>query len=186
MNRALLNLLRASLPIAVLLGLASSLAHADGIRTERVQFAKGASSAIVEGSIKGYETVDYVVRASQGQSMNVSLATQHTATYFNLLAPGQTEVAFFNGSVSENQYEGTLPATGDYKIRVYMMRSAARRDESAKYRLEIAISGAAHGAVSHDAKVAGTGYHATAKIRCVAEPDKPMTSCDAGVKRVAW
>lgn len=185
MNRVNPNLFLASFLIAVSLGLTSPGAHADGIRAERVQFAKGASSTTVEGSIKGYEIVDYVVRASQGQSMNVSLATPHTATYFNLLAPGQTEVAFFNGSVSENQYEGVLPATGDYKIRVYMMRSAARRDESAQYRLEIAISGAAHAAASHDAKVAGTGYHATARIRCVAEPDKPMTSCDAGVKRVA-
>ena len=157
----------------------------DGIRTERVQFAKGASSATVNGKIVGYQTVDYLVRASQGQSMNVSLASQHTATYFNILAPGQNEVAFFNGSISENQYEGTLPATGDYKIRVYMMRSAARRNEAAPYRLEIIVSGAAHDTASHDAKVAGTDYHATAQIRCVAEPGKPMAPCDAGVKRVA-
>jgi hypothetical protein len=73
--------------------------------------------------------------------MNVSMATKHTATYFNILAPGETEVAFFNGSVSENQYEGVLPASGDYRIRVYMMRSAARRNEKADYRLEMIISG---------------------------------------------
>lgn len=170
----------------MLAALAGPLAQAaDDMRTERVQFAKGANSARIEGTIKGYQTVDYVVRASQGQSMNVSLATQHTATYFNILAPGQTEVAFFNGSVSENQYEGTLPATGDYKIRVYMMRSAARRNEVAKYGLEIIISGAAKGGASHDARVAGTDYHATAQIRCVAEPGKPMSACNAGVKRVA-
>ena len=48
----------------------------------------------------------------------------------------------FNGSVSQNQYEGTLPANGDYKIRVYMMRSAARRDEVAHYRLEMIVDGA--------------------------------------------
>ena len=98
---------------------------------------------------------------------------------------GETEVAFFNGSVSENQYEGVLPATGDYKIRVYMMRSAARRNEVANYRLEMIVSGPAHGSASHDALVPGTGYHATAKIPCVAEPDKPMGQCDAGVKRSA-
>ena len=33
--------------------------------------------------------------------------------------------------------------------------------------------------------VPGTGYHATAKIPCVAEPNKPMSQCDAGVKRAA-
>ena len=52
----------------------------------------------------------------------------------------------FNGSMAENQYEGTLPASGDYKVRVYLMRSAARRDEVAKYRPEMIITGnAAHG-----------------------------------------
>ena len=152
-------------------------------RTQRVQFAKGANSATVEGTIKGYQTVDYVLHAAKGQSMNVSMATRNTATYFNILAPGETEVAFFNGSVSENQYEGQLPATGDYKIRVYMMRSAARRNEVADYRLEMIVSGPTHGSASHDALVPGTGFHATAKILCVAEPGKPMSQCDAGVTR---
>ena len=151
----------------------------DGIRTQRVQFAKGANSATIDGTIKGPQTVDYVLHASQGQYMNVSMATKNGATYFNILAPGQTEVAFFNGSVSDNQYEGTLPATGDYKIRVYMMRSAARRNEVADYRLEMIVSGPTHGSTSHDALVPGTDFHATTTIPCVAEPNKPMSQCDA-------
>ncbi|MFO1456667.1 MAG: hypothetical protein U1F18_10545 [Steroidobacteraceae bacterium] len=114
---------------------------ADGIRTERVRFAKGATSATVEGTIRGDQSVDYLLGAAKGQAANISLATRNTATYFNILAPGETEVAFFNGSVNGNQFEGTLPATGDYRIRVYMMRSAARRNETANYRLEMIVSG---------------------------------------------
>jgi len=130
------------LVLALLFTVAGSPARAEGdVRTERVHFAKGATSAVVEGTISGYQVVDYVLGASKGQSMNVSMATKHTATYFNILAPGETEVAFFNGSVNENQYEGVLPASGDYKIRVYMMRSAARRNEKANYRLEMIVSG---------------------------------------------
>ena len=186
MTRPIPSLLRFLLVAGLMSGMVGHSAWADdGIRTERVQFAKGATSATVNGTIKGYETVDYVLQASQGQYMNVSMATKNTATYFNILAPGETEVAFFNGSVSENQYEGTLPATGDYKIRVYMMRSAARRNEVASYRLEMIVSGPTHSPASHDALVPGTGFHATAKIPCVAEPGKPMSQCDAGVKRVA-
>jgi hypothetical protein len=124
-----------------LLLIASVNFAADGIRTERVHFKKGSNSVVVEASIKGYETVDYVLGARAGQYMNVSLATKHGATYFNILAPGENEVAMFNGSVSQNQYEGTLLATGDYKIRVYMMRSAARRNEVAHYRLEMILDG---------------------------------------------
>lgn len=159
---------------------------ADDIRTERVHFKKGANSAVVEASIKGYETVDYVLGARAGQHMNVSLATKHGATYFNILAPGENEVAIFNGSVSQNQYEGTLPASGDYKIRVYMMRSAARRNEVAHYRLEMIVDGAGQPAVhapSRDAKVAGTDFHATGNIPCSMGKGQPTGSCAFGVKR---
>ncbi len=115
--------------LALLLGAPPATCAGDDIRTERVHFKPGATSTVIEGSIKGYAIVDYVVNAREGQQMNASLATKHGATYFNILAPGETEVAMFNGSTSENQYEGTLPKSGDYKLRVYMMRSAARRDE---------------------------------------------------------
>ena len=135
--------------------------------------------------MKGDQDIDYVVGAKQGQSMNVSLATKHGSTYFNLLAPGETNVAFFNGSVSENQYEGALPASGDYRIRVYMMRSAARRNEVANYRLEIIIPGAGENSAvaSHDAKVAGTEFHATGNIPCSMGGGQPTGSCKFGVKR---
>jgi hypothetical protein len=51
-----------------------------------VQFHKGANSATVQGTIKGYETVDYLLGARKGQSMNVSLATDNGANYFNIIA----------------------------------------------------------------------------------------------------
>ncbi len=159
---------------------------ADDIRTERVHFKKGSNSAVIEASIKGYETVDYVLGAHSGQYMNVSLATKHGATYFNILAPGENEVAMFNGSVSQNQYEGTLAASGDYKVRVYMMRSAARRNEVAHYRLEMVIDGAGQPAAhtpSHDATVSGTDFHATGQIPCSMGKGQPTGSCAFGVKR---
>ena len=63
------------------------------------------------GRIKGYDTVANLVGARKGQSANISLATHHTATYFNILAPGKTDEAFFNGPMNDNQFEGALPAT---------------------------------------------------------------------------
>ena len=87
--------------------MASSALARDEIRTEQVHFKPGASSATVKGKIKGYETVDYVLEASKGQHMNVSMATKNGATYFNILAPGENEVAMFIGSTSGNQFEGT-------------------------------------------------------------------------------
>jgi hypothetical protein len=119
---------------------AATPAWAGDIRIERVHFKHGATGATLEGRVIGDETVDYVLGALRGQSMNVSMATDNGANYFNILAPGETEVAFFNGSTGENQYEGTLPADGDYRIRVYLMRSAARRHEAARYRLEMIVT----------------------------------------------
>ena len=155
------------------------------IRTERVRFEPGATSAVVEASITGYETVDYVLGARAGQYMNVSMATDNGANYFNILAPGESEVAMFNSSMAENQYEGTLPASGDYKIRVYLMRSAARRNEKAGYRLEMIVTGSGEKAASpsHDAKVAGTDYHATGSIPCSMGGGQPTASCPFGVRR---
>ena len=69
--------------------------------------------------------------------MNVRLATDNGANYFNSIAPGKENEALFVGSTSGNQFEGTLPASGDFKVRAYLMRSAARRDEIANSRLEM-------------------------------------------------
>mgnify|MGYP001547400289 FL=1 len=136
-------LTRIPLVIAALIPMMVSAALArDDIRTEQVHFKPGASSATIKGKIKGYEVVDYVLEASKGQQMNVSMASDNGANYFNILAPGENEVAMFIGSTSGNQFEGGLPESGDYKIRVYMMRSAARREEVANYRLEMIVTGA--------------------------------------------
>jgi hypothetical protein len=182
---------RLSLRVAILISFASSAALAgDDIRVERVRFAHGASSAVVEGSITGDQTVDYVLGARKGQTASISMATENGANYFNILAPGENEAAFFNGSTGDNQFEGVLPESGDYKIRVYLMRSAARRNERASYRLEMSVTGAgehaekAHGgAPPGDALVPGTSYHATGNVPCSMGGGQPTGSCPFGVKR---
>ena len=165
-------------------GAMSGPAQADDIHKERVEFAKGASGAVVVGSVKGYETIDYLLGARAGQSMKVSLTTNNGANYFNILAPGETVVAFFNGSIDGNRYEGALPATGDYSVRVYLMRSAARRDETASYRLEVSITaGDKQSSGGGDAMVAGTDYNATGMVPCAQAKGQPMGQCPFGVVR---
>jgi len=144
---------RKTLVLAVLVAFATSTAFArDDIRTEPVHFKAGANSATINGKIKGYETVDYVLEAGKGQHMTVSLSTDNGGNYFNILAPGENEVAMFVGSTSGNKFAGVLPKNGAYKIRVYLMRNAARRDEVAKYQLKTTINGAASHAASGQAK----------------------------------
>nr|WP_298899260.1 hypothetical protein [uncultured Altererythrobacter sp.] len=114
----------------------------EGIENVRVSFDADSNSATIESSITGYETKDYLLNVGAGQAMNVSMATAHTSTYFNILEPGKGETgeAIFVGSTNGNQFEGVTAQAGDYRIRVYMMRSAARRDETAEYRLEMIVN----------------------------------------------
>jgi hypothetical protein len=157
---------------------------AGAIETRTLQFAKGASSATVKGAIKGDRTIDYKVRASAGQTMRVTLDTSNSANYFNVLPPGSNDVAIFNSSTGGNEWSGTLEAGGEYKIRVYLVRSAARRGEKADYTLTVGITGgAASAARSTDAKVAGMPYHATGQVPCATAAGQPTGSCPFGVVR---
>ncbi|MFC5390502.1 hypothetical protein U0030_15270 [Brevundimonas bullata] len=106
----------------------------DHSRTERVQFARGASSA----TLHGYDTVDYVLGARRGQTLNVRLQPTNASAYFNVTKQGADE-ALFIGSTSGSQFSGQLPANGDYVVRVYLMRNAARRDEHANYSLTVGV-----------------------------------------------
>jgi len=157
---------------------------AESIEVKRISFAAGTSSATVKGSITGDKIVDYKLGAKAGQKISVTFQTSSGSNYFNLMAPGETEVAFFNGSNEGNRYEGNLPKTGDYTVRVYLMRSAARRNEKANYTLTVGISGSAARAEHRgDAKVAGTPYHATGNVPCAMKPEQPTGSCHFGVTR---
>lgn len=128
------------------------------VRTERVQFARGATSATIRGSIRGYDTVDYIVGARAGQSMSVSLQTSNTSAYFNILPP-RSEEAIFNGSVTGANFAGRLKDSGDYRVRVYLMRSAARRGERATFSLTVGVNarpgniGAAPGPIGSGAPI---------------------------------
>ena len=121
--------------------LSTALASAEvSIRKEKVQFKAGETGATVKGKIKGDEIVDYILNAKAGQSMVVILEASNTSAYFNLTPPG-SDTALFVGSTSGNRYEGTLPANGDYTVRVYLMRNAARRGETATYTINFGVSG---------------------------------------------
>ncbi len=128
---------------AIILALATSsmVAFAQDARDESVQFAPGTSSAIIKETITGYQSVNYKFGAKAGQHMVVVLKTDNGSNYFNIFVPGKGpgDEAMFIGSQRGDHYEGTLPADGEYTVQVYLMRNAARRNEKAKYTLEIGI-----------------------------------------------
>ena len=155
-----------------------------GIRQEKVQFAEGASSAVIKGQIKGDTTVDYIVRAAAGQTLSVKLQNSHAQNYFNVLPPGSVGSAMFVGDSGAN-YSTMLPTHGDFVVRVYLMRPAARRGDSSDYTLTIGVTGKPLMPItaSKDALLPGTSYHASAKIKCVPAFETAPRECDAFVIR---
>lgn len=128
------------LSAALVLGIAAA-GQAEPIRTETVATAAAASGTVIEGQLKGDETVDYVVAATAGQRLSVDLSSANTGLYFNILPQGQ-DTALFIGSSAGLVADISVPATGNYVVRVYLMRNAAGRDEGAAYTLGIGLAGA--------------------------------------------
>ena len=106
---------------------------------KQIAFGKGKSSASVSGKIKGSDDVDYVIRASAGQTMTVDFKAGKGAAYFNVLPPGSTGEAIFVGSSEGNHFKAALPADGDYTIRVYLMGGAKDSDKPVSYTLKVGI-----------------------------------------------
>ncbi len=127
--------------------------QAAGIEEERVQFESGSSGANIDGQITGDTIRDYLLRASAGQTLEVTLETDNSGAYFNLMR-GSDPAAIHIGSTAGNHFEGVLPADGDYRIRVYLMRSAARRNEGVDYSLAVSITGTSSSAASESADYA--------------------------------
>ena len=126
---------------AVFLLCTSTAWGAPEIRQERISL-DSVSSVVVKGTIKGRQTVDYKVIARAGETLTVAFRPGNLSAYFNVLPPGSEE-AIFIGSSAGNDFSGRLPIDGEYTIRVYLMRNAARRNEKAKYSLAVRRSGAA-------------------------------------------
>lgn len=158
----------------------------NAIESRRVTFRAGSDSTLLKGQLKGDQTVDYTVRAGAGQTLTVELKGSNPQNYFNVMAAG-TDTALFIGSSSGNRFSGLLPSDGDVRVRVYLMRPAARRNETSTYTLRMEISGAPLSPVpaSRDALIPGTPYHASANVPCVSGGSGKAASCKASVIRRA-
>jgi len=101
--------------------------------TQRISFAPGASSATVSGSVQGYQTRDYVLNARRNQRMAVNLRSNSSFMQFSVISPqGQTLYVGTN-------WTGVLPTSGDYLLRVGLVRAEARRNGAGGFKLTVGI-----------------------------------------------
>lgn len=130
---AALAICAVALPIA-------SMAQAPTPKPERVLFAKGMSSKAIKGTIKGDQSRTFVVNLRAGQKISVKLVSSNASANFNVTAPGAQQ-AMFIGSISGREMTDVIPSSGDYTVDLYLMRNAARRNETANFTVTIGATG---------------------------------------------
>lgn len=109
---------------------------------KRIKFARGESQAIVTGTIAGRDDVLYKISAREGQFLFVEMLPGVKGADFNIFIPGRGpgEEALFNSSVGGRKYLGQLYKGGDHSILIYQNRAAARRGETADYKMLVRIT----------------------------------------------
>lgn len=94
---------------------------------------------VFEDSIIEYEAVSYVVPVRQGQTLRAVLASSNAANHFDIYAPDAAK-PFYVGSESGNSHSLKVPSSGNYTVRVFLLRFAARDGQDARYELELTVS----------------------------------------------
>ncbi len=123
--------------VSILLCIAAFSFEASAQAKTRVKFAKGTHGATVKGTVRGFAYRDYLVGASAGQTMDLKLTATNGATIFSVFVPGGENL---EGAAQMDEFTGELPRSGDYVVRVGMMRAEARRPGSvSSYTLKITV-----------------------------------------------
>lgn len=135
---------RLSLVLAGLLALAPLAQPVLAQDQARVEFEKGNDNAAINGTIVGDEYIDYLLGAKKGQTMAVSLipgeSNGNATIYFNVMPPGSTGEAIYNGSIDGLDATGiVLPKDGDYTIRVYQMGDDADSGKTTAFMISVGI-----------------------------------------------
>ena len=104
--------------------------HGTSIVT-RIKFARGRTTAVEKGSVHRGMSHDYLLKAGEGQNMTVHLATS-AGVCFDLYSPGLRDQL----TNCARDWEGALPASGDYRINVLPDTTTER---NIAYTLEVTV-----------------------------------------------
>lgn len=112
------------------------------VRTERIQFDAGASSATLTGRVSGDDAIHYTLNARKGQFLTVSLRPDNLSANYNIYIPGKGpgDEALYASAGGGHEYTGQLYVDGDHTITVFLVRAAARRAETANFDLVVQVT----------------------------------------------
>ena len=121
------------LVVVILIFGALTLAFGEGVQ-KRIKFAKGRSSAVVNGAVLRDDVDMYIVAAKAGQTMKVKITSVEDNARIQITKPRQKGLlpgAGFDEDITE--WSQKLTETGDYLIEVAPTRG------NATYRLTVEI-----------------------------------------------
>ncbi|MDG4649758.1 hypothetical protein P6F26_15035 [Roseibacterium sp. SDUM158017] len=91
-----------------------------------IAFPPGATGTTIEGTVRGHDYIDHVLTVRGGKTLRASIEVTgtngHGSVYFNILPAGQDYGGLYTGHMDDDgRAEVTIPADGDWAIRVYLM-----------------------------------------------------------------
>ncbi len=110
-----------------------------------VRFQGGATATTLKGVIRSDADATFVLQAVEGQVLQTLLTTSNRSCSFNVFEPGKQEAAHI-GSTSGNEFGRSPTKAGAYRFQIYLMRNAARRNETCRYSLSVELTGRPGGA----------------------------------------
>ena len=117
----------------------ANAAAASPVRHEKVVLTQHAPVQQLSGKIKGHATVEYSLSVPAGAVLDLRLKGGNHSNYFNVSAAGADQ-ALFVGARDGDRFHATATEASVYKVQVYLMRNAARRNQAASYVLEAGIA----------------------------------------------
>jgi hypothetical protein len=125
------------IPILLMILIAFAAAAAQGGKAEpnRVEFKRGATTTIINGTVRGDEEAEYVLTAKKGQRLTIKLASVPVkSTVFQLLGENNDTLGLEYDANFD--YSGVLPKTGDYFITV---ARPGQSKGSSRYKLTVTV-----------------------------------------------
>lgn len=116
--------------LVLIIAVAALAQHGTSIVT-RIKFARGRTTAVEKGSVHRGMSHDYLLKAGEGQNMSVHLATS-AGVCFDLYSPAMRDQL----ASCARDWEGALPASGDYRINVLPNTTTER---NISYTLEVTV-----------------------------------------------
>ncbi len=108
-----------------------------GGTTQRITFPSGATGTTVSGQLDAPNMLNYLLEASAGQYMQVSVTSPAGSAYLTVVSPGGSPLA--RAQAGAQAFNGTLPESGDYRLTVSSPDGTAHTP----FTLSISVTGSA-------------------------------------------